>query len=85
MVAGCWPGLSRSTRPYPSTDSREGGLAHESGYCGGECVEIGQSGGECVVHASVVDVVVDMHQTVSQPGEATQPAGQYAVDDAMLV
>ena len=37
------------------------------------------------MHADVVDLVVDVHQTVPQSGEATEPARQRVVDDAVLM
>jgi len=59
--------------------------ARESGYCGGKRVDAGQTSGERLVHTDVVDLVVDAHQTVPQPGEVTEPARQHVVDDAVLV
>ena len=37
------------------------------------------------MHADVVDLVIDVHQTVPQSGEATEPTRQRVVDDAVLV
>jgi hypothetical protein len=35
------------------------------------------------VHAGVVDLVIDVHESIPQLGEATEPAGQHVVDDAV--
>lgn len=36
-----------------------------------ECVQIGQPGGERVVHAAVVDLVVDVDQAVAEPSKTS--------------
>ncbi|HEX5346042.1 MAG TPA: hypothetical protein VFW64_02905 [Pseudonocardiaceae bacterium] len=36
------------------------------------------------MHPTVVDLVVDVHESIPQSGEATEPPGQRVVDDAVL-
>jgi hypothetical protein len=59
-------------------------LAHEPGQGTGERVQIRQPSTEQFVHASVVDLVIDVYEPIPQPGQATESPCKRVVDDAVL-